>query len=98
FHSLGGTLPPWAVYIVNADREVFHHDRNQDKFQAIRQKYGPEVEIEVFQPEAFFLLASRKDGLTVEEIAKEFQLETLRDYLARSVALREKHLRGHPRK
>jgi predicted amidohydrolase len=92
----GGRLPPWAVAEVNADREVFHLDSNQNKFPALRDKYGPEVEIEVYQPEAFFLLASRKAGVTVEEMAKEFQLETLRDYLARSARQREQHLRAHP--
>jgi hypothetical protein len=91
----GRRLPPWAVAEVNADREVFHLDNNQDKFPALQAKYGPDVEIEVHQPEAFFLLASRRAGLTVEQIAKEFKLEPLRDYLARSIRQREEHLRGH---
>jgi predicted amidohydrolase len=91
----GGRLPPWAVAEVNADRDVFHLDFNQDKFPALRAKYGPEVEIEVHQPEAFFLLASRRPGLSVEQIASEFKLETLRDYLARGTLMREEHLRGH---
>jgi predicted amidohydrolase len=91
----GGRLPPWAVAEVNADREVFHLDFNQDKFPALREKYGPDVDIEVYQPEAFFLLTSRRAGLSVEHIAREFRLETLRDYLARSVRQREQHLRGH---
>jgi predicted amidohydrolase len=94
----GGRLPPWAVAEVNVDRELFHLDSNQMKFPALREKYGPDIEIEVHQPEAFFLLASRREGLTVEQIAKEFQLETLRDYLARSAQQREKHLRAHPKK
>jgi predicted amidohydrolase len=94
----GGRLPPWAVAEVNADREAFHLDYNQDKFPAIRDRYGPDVTIEVHQPEAFFLLASRRPGLSVERVAQEFGLETLRDYLARSVKLRDEHLRGHPRK
>src|SRR5438067_1007253 len=50
-----GRLPPWAVAEVNLDREVFHLDYNQDRFPAIRAKYGPDVDIEVHQPEAFFL-------------------------------------------
>jgi predicted amidohydrolase len=91
----GNRLPPWAVAEVNADRELFHLDYNQDKFPAIREKYGPDAEIEVHQPEAYFLLASRRAGLTVEQIAAEFKLETLRDYLARATAMREQHLRGH---
>ncbi len=93
----GGRLPAWAVAEVNLDREVFHLDRNQDKFPALREKYGPDVEIDVFQPEAFFHLASRRDGLSVEQIAREFKLETLRDYLARSARLRDESLRAHPR-
>ncbi len=92
-----GHLPPWAVAEVSVDREVYHLDFNQDRFAAIRSKYGPDVDIEVYQPEAFFLLASRRAGVTVEQIAREFKLETLRDYLARSVRMREEHLRGHPR-
>jgi predicted amidohydrolase len=94
----GRRLPPWAVADVNLDRDVFHLDYNQEKFPAIRKKYGPDVEIEVHQPEAFFLLASRREGLTVEQVAKEFKLETLREYMARSVKLREEHLRAHPRR
>jgi predicted amidohydrolase len=92
----GGRLPPWSLAEVNADREVFHLDYNQDKFPALRDKFGPDVDIEVHQPEAYFLLASRRTGLGVEQIAKEFKLEPLRDYLARSARQREQHLRGHP--
>ncbi len=98
FQVRGGRLPPWAVAEVNVDREVYHLDFNQNKFPAIREKYGPDVAIEVYQPEAYFLLTSRREGLSVEQVAKEFELETLRDYLSRSAVMREKHLRGHPRR
>jgi hypothetical protein len=91
----GKRLPPWAVAQVNIDRDLFHLDYNQDKFPALQDKYGPDIEIEVHQPEAFFHLASHKPGLTVEQIAKEFKLETLRDYLARSRRQQEQHLRAH---
>jgi hypothetical protein len=94
----GKRLPPWAVAEVNADREVFHLDFNLQQFPAIRDKYGPDVEIEVHQPEGLFLLASRRAGLSVEDVAKEFKLETLRDYLARSATVRDQHLRGHPKR
>jgi predicted amidohydrolase len=92
-----GRLPPWAVAEVNVDREVFHLDHNQDKFPALREKYGPAIDIEVYQPEAYFLVASRRAGLSVEQIAREFHLEPLRDYLARSARQRDEHLRGHPK-
>lgn len=98
FQVRGGRLPAWAVAEINLDREVYHLDTNQNHFPAIKAKYGPDVEIEVYQPEAFFLLASRREGLSVEDIAREFKLETLRDYLERSRQLREKYLRGHPKR
>ncbi|HJT76932.1 MAG TPA: hypothetical protein VJ739_06985, partial [Gemmataceae bacterium] len=75
--------------------EVFHLDYNQEKFPALRAKYGPDVEIEIYQPEGYFLLTSRRPGLTVEQVAEEIRLETLRDYLARSARMRDDHLRGH---
>jgi beta-ureidopropionase len=90
-------LAPWAIAEVNADRELFHLDENQNKFPAIREEYGPDVEIEIEQPEGFFLLSSRREGLTVEQLAKEFGLEPLRDYLKRSTARREEFLRTHGR-
>jgi predicted amidohydrolase len=87
-------LPPWAVADVRVNRELFHLDFNQDKLPALCEKYGPDVEIEIMEPEGFFLLASRRPELTVEAIAAEQGLETLRDYLARSVRMREDRLRS----
>ena len=91
-------LPPWAVAEVAVDREVFHLDYNQDKLAAIRKKYGPGVQLETHPEEDFCLLASRLDGVSVEQIAAEFKLETMRDYFARSTRLREEALRTHGRR
>ena len=85
-------LPPWAVADILINRELFHIDYNQNKFPAIREKYGPDVEIEVWEPEGYFLLASRRPDLSVEAVAAEFGLETNRDYLARSVKMRNERL------
>lgn len=85
-------LPPWAVAEIRVNRELFHLDYNQDRLADIREKYGPEVEIEVMEPEGYFLLDSRRDDLTVEALAAEFGLETNRDYLARSLKKREEML------
>lgn len=84
----GRRLPPWVTVAINTDRELFHLDFNQDKFPAIRREYGPDVAIEVHQPEAVFTLASLSDHFTVADLCREFQLEPLRDYLARSQTLR----------
>ena len=85
-------LPPWALADIRINRELFHLDDNQNKFPAMREKYGPNIDIHVMEPEGFFLLESKQPGLTVESIAASFKLETLRDYLARSKAMREKKI------
>lgn len=84
-----GLLPPWALADIYVNRELYHLDYNMDQFPAILERYGPDVEIEVWEPEGYFLLASKVPDLPVEAIAAEFGLETNRDYLARSVRLRD---------
>ncbi len=81
--------PPWALAELNMNRELFHLDFNQLKFPEIRAKYGPDVEFEIFEPEGYFLMSSRRADLPIEQVMAEFQLETLRDYLARSRAMRD---------
>lgn len=88
-------MPAWAVAEVPAEREVYHLDYNQAKVEAIRKKYGPGVLIEAFPEEDFFLIASLLDSVTIEQLAKEFGLETMRDYFARSLKQREQMLRTH---
>ena len=88
-------LPPWVVAEVPIDREVFHLDYTQDKLQAIRKKYGTRIEIETYPEEDFCLIASRSDDVQVDKLAAEFQLETMREYFARSLKLRDQVLRTH---
>lgn len=87
-------LPPWAISTIAINRELYHLDYNQDKFAALRDKYGPDVDIEVWEPEGYFLMASLRPEITVESIAQEFGIETLRDYLARSVRMRDARLKA----
>lgn len=87
-------LPPWAISTIAINRELYHLDYNQDKFAALRDKYGPDVDIEVWEPEGYFLMASLRPEISVESIADEFGIETLRDYLARSVRLRDERLKA----
>lgn len=90
----GKRLPPWVTVEINTDREVFHLDQNQNKFPELLRKFGPDIAIEVYQPEAFFTLASLSPDFTVEDIIRDYKLETLRDYLARSKAFREKRMKA----
>lgn len=87
-------LPPWAVADIRINRELYHLDKNQNHFPAMQEKFGPDIDIELFEPEGYFLLSSNRPDLPVEQVATEFGLETLRDYLARSVRIRNEKLKA----
>ncbi len=77
---------------INLDCKVLHLDYNYNKFKEIKRKYGSGVELDVIRPEAFFLLVSKLDGVTANDIIDEFKLETREEYYRRSKAIRKKHL------
>jgi predicted amidohydrolase len=85
-------MSPWAIAEIPIERDLFHLDYNQPKFPEIQAKYGPDIQIEVWEPEGYFVLTCHRPGLTVADVINEFKLETLRDYLARSVKLRNEKL------
>lgn len=78
---------------LNLDYVVAHLDYNHKKFEEIKRKYGSKVEIDITRPEAFFMLTSDTEGITAEDIVREFNLETRDEYYKRSSKLREKHLK-----
>jgi hypothetical protein len=62
------------------DRECFHQDENRTHWDAIREKYGRGVSLNIPHPEGKFTLSSEMDDVTIEDIAAEFNLETWREY------------------
>ncbi|MGC9318636.1 MAG: carbon-nitrogen hydrolase family protein [Armatimonadota bacterium] len=71
---------PIASADVNLDRECFHQDQNRDKWDAIRERYGRGISMEIIHPEGKFTLASEMDDTSIEDIIEEFELETWRAY------------------
>jgi len=70
---------------INLDCEVVHWDYHQEKMFLLKEKYGDEVDI--FDPGklAAFLISSRSETVTAREMLREFEMETLHDYLHRSL-------------
>jgi len=71
---------PIASADVNLDRESFHQDKNREQWDAIREKYGASVSLNITHPEGKFTLASELEDVSIEDIIAEFGLETWRDY------------------
>lgn len=96
FHG-GGILDPFgrplaltdcynsvAKARINLDRIMVHLDYNRDKFPDIEKKYGKEVRIDVPANIGSALLYSESEKRTAMEIAEEYKLELLDEYLNRS--------------
>lgn len=77
---------------LNLDRTVLHLDENHKKIEAVIAKYGNGIAIETIRPEAVLTLESRMEDVTVEDICKEFGLETRREYFARARKKRQEML------
>ena len=71
---------------IDLDKRLFSTDYNMASYHTILEKYGEQVTIEVLSPEGAFTLETNIPEIIVEDIAREFQLETQQDYFARSVA------------
>lgn len=77
---------------INLDYGVFHIDYNHEKWIPMKRKYGHGVRLEVSRPEAIFLLESFIEGITVEQVKEEFQLEPREEYFLRACVVRERAL------
>lgn len=69
---------------INLDYVRCHIDENCAQWDAIKARYGESVELDILSPEAQFVLYSHHPEVTALDIAREFALESTRDYYARS--------------
>lgn len=73
-----------AMAKINLDRVMAHLDYNRDKFPEIRKKYGNEVKIDVPANIGPALIYSESEKRTALDIAQEFKLELVGDYMERA--------------
>lgn len=76
----------YATARINLDCAVVHLDYNRGKLNAMKRKYGDKA---TFKDPGYLgsvLVASESEAFTVHDLIREFELETLDDYLARSAA------------
>jgi len=76
---------------INLDCELYHLDHNRPRIEAARAKYGRQL---AFCDPGYLgavLLSSESDERTMTDIADEFELESLDDYLHRSLTHQREH-------
>lgn len=83
---------PLVCANVNMDCLVAHLDYNYDKLVAIKRRYGRQVQLDILQPEARFLLTCHDSDTDARQIALEHDLLLWDDYFARARNQRLAHL------
>lgn len=86
-------MPTFTAYI-NTNFRVLHLDGNRSKFPDIIRKYGRQIEIRNPGSVGTVTLLSNDPELPVDGVVKEFGLETLAGYFARSRQVRASALEG----
>jgi predicted amidohydrolase len=78
-----------AVARINLDRRLLHTDFNREKWDDMLAKYGTGISLRFYTREGKFALGSELPDVTVDDLMREFGLETIDHYLARARAHRD---------
>ncbi len=74
---------------IDLEKRLFHTDYNLDKLAQIRQKLGRSVEIVPYSDENYFTMESHDAAWPVGRIAREWEMETFREYHARATCVQD---------
>jgi predicted amidohydrolase len=85
------TYETLAIAPVNTNSIALHMDFNWGKMDAMLAKYGPALTFDYHTREAFYVIELTADR-DIDELVKEFALETADAYFARSRRLRSESL------
>jgi predicted amidohydrolase len=74
-----------ARVTLDLDRRIFHENFNLAKRDRLLREHPDEVEQEQhLEREAWFVLRARRTGVNVRDLARQYGMEELRDYIDRS--------------
>jgi len=74
---------------IDLEKRLFHTDSNLGKIALIRQKLGRSVDIVQYSDENYFTLESHDAAWPVARIAREWEMETFREYHARATCVQD---------
>jgi predicted amidohydrolase len=71
--------------VLDLDRGLYHEDSNLEKLELLLADHGKDIEVELRLPvEKWFVLRAVRPGVSARRLAREYGMEELRDYVARS--------------
>lgn len=82
----------FTTAVVNLDYAVVFLDYNWERITEMKKKYGTRVKISDPGNLGAVLITSETDEFTMKQIVKEFELELIDDYIARSLDCHHQHI------
>lgn len=83
---------PYVTTKINLDYAVCHLDFNESKFQAAKETYGDKIRIHDPGFLGSVLLTSETEAFSIRRVLREFEIEELDDYMARSQRHRKQNM------
>jgi hypothetical protein len=77
--------------VLNLNRRVVHIDENWGKLDKMRTRYAGDIIVEDLRNEGTCVITSLKTGLEVADLIREFEIETLPNYLDRARRTRQQY-------
>lgn len=78
-----GSRTPVVGMEIDLEKRFFHTDFNASQVPAIKAKYGRDVTVRLYHDEGGMTVECQREGLTVEALMEEFDLELVPDYVTR---------------
>jgi predicted amidohydrolase len=71
--------------VLDLDRAIYHQDFNMKKLESLLAEHAEDIEVEMSLPrEKWFVLRARRPGVSARKLSREYGMEDLRSYIARS--------------
>lgn len=73
-----------TIFDVDLDTGFYHENFNLDGLERLMADHSAEIEVERLLPEQWIVLRSRRPDISARALAKKYDMEELRHYVARS--------------
>ena len=85
-----GTYEHWTIARLNLEKIYCEIDFHLKKIKKIHQKYGEKIGVTFYHNEDRVLIESLSPDITIDQLKKEFDLLSYKDYIARATAYQNK--------
>jgi hypothetical protein len=82
--AVSGQFERWVCRMINLEKALVHVWPYIRKVKDIREKYGKNLNIEIYHPENWITIESRHPGIKVHDVLKEYEILTYDEHLRKN--------------